>query len=89
MQILEFLNNMCISELNFVQTYIAALDKYPLKNKGRRHHGFLYTISGTETYHFHDSKIETPPGSMLYIPKGGELRNNAVRRRERRYCVGF
>lgn len=70
MQIMEFLNNMCVSELNFVQTYIAAYHQYPLKNRSRRHNGLLYTINGTETYHFHDSKIDSPPGSVLYIPKG-------------------
>lgn len=69
MQTTDFLNQLCISELNFVQTYVAAKEDYPMHNKGRRHHGFLYTVSGTETYQFKNSKIEAVPGSVLYIPR--------------------
>jgi len=70
MQIMEFLNDLCISELNFVRTYIAASEHYPMKIKGRRHHGFLFTVNGTETYHFSDRSITAPPGSVLDIPRG-------------------
>lgn len=65
-----FLNHLSLSEISFVHTYIATSDKYPMKNKGRFHHGFLFTISGTETYHFNDYSIEAIPGSVIYIPKG-------------------
>ena len=70
MQVIEFLNTMCITEINFVKTYAAAQAFYPMNIKMRRHHGLLLTVSGTETYHFKDTKIEAPPGSVLYIPKG-------------------
>jgi len=70
MQNKVFLNNLSLSDLPFVHTYIATADKYPMRNKGRCHNGFLYTISGTETYHFRDCTIEALPGTVLYIPKG-------------------
>ncbi len=69
MHIMEFLNGLCISELNFVRTYIAASEHYPMKIKCRRHHGLLFTVNGTETYHFSDRTITAPPGSVLYIPR--------------------
>ncbi len=65
-----FLNRLSLSEISFVNTYIAPADKYPMKNKGRFHHGFLFTLSGIETYHFKDFTIDATPGSVLYIPKG-------------------
>lgn len=65
-----FLNNLMLSDLAFAYTYVAASDKYPMRNKGRSHNGLLYTIKGTETYHFRDRSIEAVPGSVLYIPKG-------------------
>lgn len=70
MQMIDFLNDVCISEVSYVQTYIASANKYPMINGGRRHHGFLYTISGTETYHFQDADVRAVPGSILYVPKG-------------------
>ncbi len=70
MQISEFLQNLCISEINFVKTYIAFQGNYPIRNKGRCHHGFLFTVTGTETYHFNDTSIKAVPDSVLYIPKG-------------------
>lgn len=74
MQAIDFLNTLCIVEISYVQTYTAAQDRYPMKNPGRRHHGFLYTVSGTETYHFKDADVKAVPGSVLYIPKGEEYR---------------
>ena len=74
MQIPEFLQNICITEINFVKTYIAASWNYPMHNRGRRHHGLLFTLEGTETYHFKDLTAEAVPTSILYIPKGEEYR---------------
>ena len=74
MQIAEFLQKMCITEINFVKTYIAASWNYPMHNRSRRHHGFLFTLEGTETYHFQDTVITAVPASVLYIPKGEEYR---------------
>lgn len=74
MQISEFLQNMCIADINFVKTYIASSGSYPMHNRGRGHHGFLYTLEGTETYHFQDRKLDAVPNSVLYIPKGEEYK---------------
>jgi len=70
----EFLQNMCITKINFVKTYIAESCLYPMYNRGRYHHGLLFTIEGTETYIFKDSKVDAVPNSVLYIPKGEEYR---------------
>lgn len=69
METIDWLNELCISEINFANTYIAAPKIYPIKNKGRRHHGFIYTLEGTETYRFDRKKIVAVPDSLLYIPK--------------------
>ncbi len=70
MQILNFLDNLVVSELRLVNTYIAEPINYPMKTPSRYRHGFFYTISGTETYHFENKAIKATPGSVLYIPKG-------------------
>ena len=70
MDIIEWLSNLCISEISFVNTYVAESKSYPMKNSGRNHHGLLYTVSGTETYNFHDKKICGEVNSVIYIPKG-------------------
>lgn len=69
MQYSTFLSNLCISEINFVNTYIAKLTDYPMKNPGRHHCGLIYTVEGTETYHFHDKNIAAVPHSLLFIPQ--------------------
>ncbi len=74
MQITDFLTGLCLTGIHSVQTYTASQDKYPMRNPGRRHHGFLYTISGTEIYHFKDSDQRALPGSVLYVPKGEAYR---------------
>ena len=70
MQEVTFLENLSIDEISFVNTYTELGEKYPFRNKGRGHHGFMYTIKGTEKYIFHDREIHAVPGSVLYIPKG-------------------
>lgn len=70
----DFLDSICISELNFAHLYIAAASEYPMNNRGRGHHGFLYTVTGSETYHFNDFDITAVPGSVLYLPKGEKYR---------------
>ncbi len=67
------LNHMCISEINFANTYVARPADYPMHNAGRRRNGFLYTVSGTETYHFYDKTVAAVPGSVLYIPKARSI----------------
>ena len=70
MQTVTFLENLSVDEISFVNTYSESGEKYPFRNKGRGHHGFMYTIKGTEKYIFHDREICAVPGSVLYIPKG-------------------
>ena len=66
----EFFNNLCITELTQVRIYADPAECYPMQNFGRLYHGFLYTVSGTEMYHFEDRTVKAVPGSILYIPKG-------------------
>lgn len=70
MQCSNFLTNLCISEIKAVNTYVEKASNYPIKNFGRRTCGFLYTLEGTEIYHFHDKTITVPPDSLLFLPKG-------------------
>lgn len=67
---LEFLQSMCIREVNLVTRYTAHRTEYPMKNGGRNHFGFLYTLEGTESYNFQDRTLETPPYSLAFIPRG-------------------
>ena len=66
----EWLEKLCISEVNLVHRYIATAEKYPMKNNGRAHCGFLYTVEGNEIYHFYDGDICVFPNSVTFIPKG-------------------
>ncbi len=66
----QWLENLCIHEVNLVNKYTAQKGDYPMKNGGRRHHGFLYTVEGTEMYHFADKTLSAVPESVIYIPKG-------------------
>lgn len=70
MRNIEWLSDLCISEISFINTYIAEKSAYPMRNPCRNHHGFLYTLKGEETYNFRDKQISCEPDSLLYIPKG-------------------
>ena len=70
MQTISFLENLSLNEISFVNTYKEPGEKYPFRNQGRGHHGFMFTIKGTEKYIFCDREINAVPGSVLYIPKG-------------------
>ncbi len=72
MDIIEWLDNLLISEINFVNLYDMEADSYPMRNRGRYHHGFLYTLEGSETYHFQNKSITAVPDSVIYIPGGAE-----------------
>jgi AraC-like DNA-binding protein len=67
---LEFYRSACVREVNLVTRYIAKKQDYPMKNGGRNHCGFLYTLEGTETYRFSDKTLDTPPHSITFIPRG-------------------
>lgn len=66
---IEWLNNLCISEVNAIHQYATNADNYPLRNKGRYHHGLMYALEGTETFTFCDRKIAAEPDSVIYLPK--------------------
>ena len=70
MEHIQWLSDLCISELLFAKTYTTVKKYYPIRNKSRHHHGFIYTLEGAEAYTFRDKKITSPPGTILYIPKG-------------------
>ena len=72
MQTINWLNELCISEITFVNAHTAPAKVYPMRNKGRRHHGFIYTIKGPETYTFDDREIVSSPDSVLYITKNAQ-----------------
>ena len=66
---MDFLSNLCLCEISFVNIYEAEKADYPMKNPGRYHCGMLYTLEGSETYRFSDSIVHTQPDSVLIIPK--------------------
>ena len=70
MEPLDFLKNLCISELSLVASCTMLKEYYPHHNPSRLHHGFMFTIKGNETYYFKDKAITATPMSVLYIPKG-------------------
>lgn len=74
MTILEWLGNMSVSEINFATTYIAKAESYPMTNTCRGHHGFVYTIKGSETYHVEDKALTVVPNSVIYLPKGSKYK---------------
>ena len=70
MQPITFLANLCILKLSSILECPMKKECYPIHNPGRILHGFMYTVSGCETYHFKDRTIRTEPDSILYLPKG-------------------
>lgn len=72
MDIIEWLDDLSVLEINFVNLYDVDASSYPMRNRGRYHHGFLYTFEGSETYHFQNKSITAIPDSVIYIPGGAE-----------------
>lgn len=66
--------DLSISDFCSANRYIAPAKNYPMVNKGRYHHGLIYTIKGTETYNFGDMKIKAEPNTIAYLPKDGEYK---------------
>ncbi len=66
----DWLSDLAVLEISFVNTYRARQENYPITKKKRRHHGFLFTVLGTEEYIFGEKKLRAVPNSVLYIPKG-------------------
>lgn len=72
--IIEWLNSLSVSEINFATTYIAKAHIYPITNNCRAHCGFVYTAKGTETYNLSDKSIAAVPNSIIYLPKGSKYK---------------
>lgn len=85
----NWLNSLAVSEINFAQTYILQRHDFPLANRCRKHHGFLYTVKGIERYKFYDKEIVTAPNSIIYLPKGSNFRINLESEDSHAICINF
>ena len=54
METIKWLNELCVCEINFVNMHNASKKAYPNRNRGRRHHGFVFTFENTEILTFDD-----------------------------------
>ena len=45
MNLFDWMKNIRISDITFINTYVAFKSNYPMNNKGRYRHGLLYTVS--------------------------------------------
>ena len=70
----DIINNLCVNEITFVNTYTAKSTDYPMRNKGRYRAGLLFTHKGTEVYTFRDGEFRAEPGTVLVIPKNESYR---------------
>ena len=70
LDIVKWLNDLCIFEVTLATSCIEDGANYPVKNDNRRQSGFVYTVEGTEIYRYRDKTIRVEPGSVLYMPKG-------------------
>ena len=57
-------------ELSSVILYDAAASRYPMQNRGRAHHGLLYTHKGCEIYDFGGKRLYADENTVTYLPKG-------------------
>lgn len=74
MSSIKKVEELCIRSVPLVKIYTATKNTYPMHNRGRRHHGLLFPLVGTEIYRFRDGAIAAPPGSVLFIPDGEDYR---------------
>ncbi len=59
-----------ISEISLVFKYVDPVERYPMRNSGRRHNGLLYALEGREEYRMKDCSLKTAPGDIVFLPKG-------------------
>jgi AraC-like DNA-binding protein len=74
MSSIKKVEELCIRSVPLVKIYSISKSIYPMHNRGRRHHGLLFPLAGTEIYRFRDGVISAPPGSVLFIPDGEDYR---------------
>ncbi len=67
----ELFENYGIKSVSSViyYSYTKTSIPYPIRNKGRRHYGLVYSVLGCETYDFGDRKLVVPEGCILFAPK--------------------
>ncbi len=58
----------CVTSVIYY-SYTKTSIPYPIRNKGRRHYGLVYSIVGCETYNFGNQSLTVPEGSMIFVPK--------------------
>lgn len=66
--------DLCIKNIPLVKIYRAKKESYPMNNRGRSHHGLLFTLIGTEKFCFRDGAVNASPNTILFIPKGEKYR---------------
>jgi len=66
--------NLSISDFCSANRYVAYAKNYPMPNRGRLHHGLIYTFKGTETYNFENCKIKAEPNTLAYLPKNSKYK---------------
>lgn len=62
-------NTPVVQEIALVFRYIDPIERYPMRNNGRHHHGLLYALEGRETYRTQNATLHTEPGDVFYLPK--------------------
>ena len=69
----KFLENTpIIQEIPLVFRYIDPIERYPMHQAARGHHGILYAIEGREEYKLQNVTLYTEPGDVFYLPKSGK-----------------
>lgn len=66
--------NLSISDFCSANRYVAYAKNYPMLNKGRLHHGLIYTFKGTEIYNFPSVSVKAEPNTLVYLPKDSAYR---------------
>ena len=66
----NFLAKLLPVGIGSVICYRADRSNYPMDNWGRHMCGMIYTVEGTEIYHFASGDRAAAPGTVLFIPKG-------------------
>ncbi len=66
--------DLCIKSIPLVKIYSAKKESYPMNNRGRSHHGLVFTLIGTEKFCFRDGPVNASPNTVLFIPKGEKYR---------------
>lgn len=58
-----------VREVSSVIRYDALAKHYPMTNRGRKHYGLIYTVCGTEVYHFAEQDVFARENTVVLLPK--------------------